>query len=240
MDPKVHGPPLWTRFMDLFMDPVYGLPLWTTPHFVNSIRFISRKIFRRKREVILALTWSKEQEPMTRSEHLPYSRLSTPKLFKYWKLIGMGWQKTSKHLWCHFWWRHNASLRQKQSTLSHNLGKCQKTHEKVVMGIATFNLIGLFRTKHIICSNYNPSIATLARTVYQSLRKMNVWTLLLSLPPKVARVWFPDSASYVSWVCWFSTVLREVFLRLLRFSPLPSPQKPIFDLIWVNFVRVPN
>ena len=32
--------------------------------------------------------------------------------------------------------------------------------------------------------------------------------------------------SYVGWVCcWFSPLLREVFLRLLRFSP---PQKPTF------------
>ena len=34
--PQVHGPPLWTRSMDPFMDPIYGLPLWTTPQFVNT------------------------------------------------------------------------------------------------------------------------------------------------------------------------------------------------------------
>ena len=35
----------------------------------------------------------------------------------------------------------------------------------------------------------------------------------------VSRVRFPDPASYVGWVyCWFSTLLREVFLQVLRFS----------------------
>ena len=42
-------------------------------------------------------------------------------------------------------------------------------------------------------------------------------------------VWFPNPASYVGWVCcWFSTLLREVFLRVLQFSP-SSPQKPTFS-----------
>ena len=46
-----------------------------------------------------------------------------------------------------------------------------------------------------------------------------------SLPTNVARVQIPASAPCVSWVCcWFSTLLREVFLlRALRFSIL-SPK----------------
>ena len=45
------------------------------------------------------------------------------------------------------------------------------------------------------------------------------------LPPSnVARVRFSDPVSYASWVCWFSSLLREVFLRVLRFSPLPKNQ----------------
>ena len=36
----------------------------------------------------------------------------------------------------------------------------------------------------------------------------------------VSRVRFPDPASHVGWVCWLSTLLREVFFRVLRFSPL--------------------
>ena len=40
------------------------------------------------------------------------------------------------------------------------------------------------------------------------------------LPPtNVTQVPFPDPSSYVDWVsCWFSTLLREVFLRVLQFS----------------------
>ena len=31
-------------------------------------------------------------------------------------------------------------------------------------------------------------------------------------PTNVAQVWFPDSASYVGWICcWFSSLLQEVF-----------------------------
>ena len=46
-----------------------------------------------------------------------------------------------------------------------------------------------------------------------------------SPPTNVARVRFPVSASYVGWVCfWFSSLLREVFLRVLRFSPLLKNQ----------------
>ena len=42
-----------------------------------------------------------------------------------------------------------------------------------------------------------------------------------SPPTNVSWVRFPDSASYVGWVCWwFSSLLQEVFLRVLRFSPL--------------------
>ena len=42
------------------------------------------------------------------------------------------------------------------------------------------------------------------------------------------RVRFPDPASYVGWVCcWFSSLLREVILRVHQFSPLLKSQ---FDL----------
>ena len=41
----------------------------------------------------------------------------------------------------------------------------------------------------------------------------------------LARVRFRDPASYVGWVCcWFSTLLWEVFLRILRFPPLLKNQ----------------
>ena len=45
------------------------------------------------------------------------------------------------------------------------------------------------------------------------------------LPTNVARTRTSASTPYVGWVCcWFSPLLEEIFLRVLRF--LPSPQKP--------------
>ena len=48
-----------------------------------------------------------------------------------------------------------------------------------------------------------------------------------SPPTDVARDRFSNSTQYVGWVCCWFSLLREVFLRLLRFSPL-SAQKPTF------------
>ena len=46
-----------------------------------------------------------------------------------------------------------------------------------------------------------------------------------SPPTNVARVRILASTQYVGWVCcWFSPLLREVFLRVLRFSPLLKNQ----------------
>ena len=46
-----------------------------------------------------------------------------------------------------------------------------------------------------------------------------------SPPTNVARVQIPASTPYVGWVCcWFSPLLWEVFLRVLRFSPLLKNQ----------------
>ena len=47
-----------------------------------------------------------------------------------------------------------------------------------------------------------------------------------SPPTNVARVRLQVAVSYVGWVCcWFSSLLREVFLRVLRFSPLLKNQQ---------------
>ena len=46
-----------------------------------------------------------------------------------------------------------------------------------------------------------------------------------SPPTNVARVRILASTPYVGWVCcWYSPLLREVFLRVLRFSPLLKNQ----------------
>ena len=47
-----------------------------------------------------------------------------------------------------------------------------------------------------------------------------------SPPINVARVPFPYPASNVGWVCWFSSLHREVFSG---YSGFPSPQKPKFE-----------
>ena len=58
-----------------------------------------------------------------------------------------------------------------------------------------------------------------------------------SPPTNVARVRFLDPASNVGWVCWFSSLHREVFSG---YSGFPSPQKPKFEfdliVLIVNFV----
>ena len=48
---------------------------------------------------------------------------------------------------------------------------------------------------------------------------------------------FPDGTSYVGWVCWFSTLLREVFSQLLPFCPLTKNQHLFwFDLCLFDFL----
>ena len=65
-----------------------------------------------------------------------------------------------------------------------------------------------------------------------------------SPPTNVSRVRFPDPAWYVGWVCcWFSFLLREVFLRVLRFSPLLKNQHfqiPIRSGIVKHFIMGPS
>ena len=58
-----------------------------------------------------------------------------------------------------------------------------------------------------------------------------------SPPTNVSRVRFPGHISviYVGWVCcWFSTLLREVFLRVLRFSPLLKNQHFQISILFRN------
>ena len=61
-----------------------------------------------------------------------------------------------------------------------------------------------------------------------------------SPPTNVARDRFPDLTPYVGWVCWFSTLHREVFPWVLRFFPLLKNKHLIwFVLISVDFVDSP-
>ena len=67
-----------------------------------------------------------------------------------------------------------------------------------------------------------------------------------SPPTNVARVQIPTSTPYVGWVwCWFSPLFREVFLRVLRFSPLLKnqhfeiPIRPgIRTTMWMCYLQI--
>ena len=52
-----------------------------------------------------------------------------------------------------------------------------------------------------------------------------------------ARVWFPDSASYVVWVCWFASLLWEAFPRELRFSRFLKNLHLIISLICITVIK---
>ena len=77
---------------------------------------------------------------------------------------------------------------------------------------------------------WNPSFMYLARHVtakglQRAHRARVVQWWERSPPTNVARVRILASTPYVGWVCcWFSPLLREVFLRVLRFSPLLKNQ----------------
>jgi len=58
-----------------------------------------------------------------------------------------------------------------------------------------------------------------------------------SFPTNVARVWFPDAALYVGWVCsWFSSLLRGFFSGFSSFPPFTKidTSKFQFDLETVD------
>ena len=66
----------------------------------------------------------------------------------------------------------------------------------------------------------NKSIQTLSSKLVR-IKGSRDGVMVTVSPTYVSWVWFPDPASHVSWVCyWFSTLLREVFLQILQFSPL--------------------
>lgn len=52
-------------------------------------------------------------------------------------------------------------------------------------------------------------------------------------------VWFWELASHVGWVCWFSILLRDVFIRVFQFFPLQQNQPMIwYKSIWFDFCTV--
>ena len=71
--------------------------------------------------------------------------------------------------------------------------------------------------------------------IFLIYRAVVAWWWEQSPPTNVARVRFPTSMSYVCWVCWFSSLLWEVFPRVLRFSPLLK-NLPLIKFDLINFI----
>ena len=92
-----------------------------------------------------------------------------------------------------------------------------------------------------VSTSYSPlesNTATVLRNRIRGAGMAQWWEH--SPPTNVAWVRFPDPASNVGWVCWFSSLHWEVFSG---YSGFPSPQKPKFGLsvLIVNLsYSVPN
>ena len=73
----------------------------------------------------------------------------------------------------------------------------------------------------ILDKSLRKAVNFVSKNLYKSWgERMAQWWEHL-LPTNVARTRTSASMPYVGWVCcWFSPLLEEIFLRLLRFSPL--------------------
>ena len=106
---------------------------------------------------------------------------------------------------------------------------CILSHSESVISSTNFHKVNQWVIGHILL--LFTSLEELLLLIIRGAGMVQWWEH--SPSTNVAQVWFPDSTSYVGWVCcWFSSLLREVFLRLLRFSPLlkTNTSKFQFDL----------
>ena len=91
-----------------------------------------------------------------------------------------------------------------------------KLCHQVILDIVDFLARGVYPQLSFLYVQYRSKVLRGARVVHW-------WEH--SPPTNVARVRILASMPYVGWVCcWFSPLLREVFLRVLRFSPLLKNQ----------------
>ena len=91
-----------------------------------------------------------------------------------------------------------------------------KLCHQVILDIVDFLARGVYPQLSFLYVQYRSKVLRGARVVHW-------WEH--SPPTNVARVRILASTPYVGWVCcWFSPLLREVFLRVLRFSPLLKNQ----------------
>ena len=91
-----------------------------------------------------------------------------------------------------------------------------KLCHQVILDIVDFLARGVYPQLSFLYVQYRSKVLRGARVVHW-------WEH--SPPTNVARVRILASMPYVGWVCcWISPLLREVFLRVLRFSPLLKNQ----------------
>lgn len=89
------------------------------------------------------------------------------------------------------------------SDLVHNFCRgCRKSHSRTAAPLRTLLALTIFFHQ-------------------QSEQRVTLWWELSR--PNVSQVQFPDSFSYANWLCWSSTILREVFF-------------PGIDSIWMGLV----
>ena len=114
---------------------------------------------------------------------------------------------------CFFEWCHTLVLTRDSSYISDNISSPFSSAKNATVTLFLLEL--LLAQFHKFCQ--------LFYNIIQGAGLVQWWECLL--PTNVAQVWFPDPASYVGWVCClFSTLLWEVFLRVLRFSSLLKNQ----------------
>ena len=95
---------------------------------------------------------------------------------------------------------------------------------------ASARLFSTYSFLFVKCPQKFQNSAPLKKTEAQRGVGMAQWWEY-SPPTSVARIRFSHPASYVGWVCWFSSLLREIFLRVIRFSSKTN----ISSSIWIIF-----
>ena len=124
------------------------------------------------------------------------------------------------------------SLSKKTASPMHYNYSNQRLTNSLIPAMPNYLFRSVYKSLTVYCSMCSLS-SFLQLLFYHNFRMAGLALWWEHLPStNVARVQFPGSASNVDWVCWFSTLLWEVFPRVLRFSPLTKNQHLIwFDLI---------
>ena len=124
------------------------------------------------------------------------------------------WVRKRNVEWCCFWRNCCRVLSQRSQRLVKTLYWWSNTSQMQTNG-SIVNSRNVFILLDFLCQGWHSGEST-----------------RLLAPTNVARDRFPDPASYLGWICWFSTLHahREVFLRVIRFSPGLLKPNIWFDL----------